>query len=124
MEVWQQTEVGDLRPRAFIYPLWLPKSLAIYASYFKTIMLSLFIMNLFPLSFLDGGQVLQATADLLLKDSEKIQDLESGVRGFRGLDGGNRTRKYKTLIKNSADLGTWVLIGISSTLGLVHWYRS
>lgn len=87
-------------------------------------MLSLFIMNLFPLSFLDGGQVLQATVDLLLEDSEKIQDLESGIRGFRGLDGGNRTRKHKTLIKNSADLGTWVLIGISSTLGLVHWYRS
>jgi membrane-associated protease RseP (regulator of RpoE activity) len=92
--------------------------------YLKTIMLSLFITNLFPLSFLDGGQVLQATADLVLKDSEKNQDLESGGRGFRSLDGGGRIGRRKILIKNSAEVGTWVLIGTSSTLGLVHWYRS
>jgi len=87
-------------------------------------MLSLFVMNLFPLSFLDGGQVLQAAVDLLLKDSEKIQDLEAGGRGFRSLDGGGRIARRKTLIKSSAEIATWALIGTSSTLGLVHWYRS
>jgi len=87
-------------------------------------MLSLFVMNLFPLSFLDGGQALQATADLLLKDPENTQDLEAGGRGFRSLDGGGRTRRRKALIKNSAEVATWVLIGTSSTLGLIHWYRS
>ena len=92
--------------------------------YLKMIMLSLFVMNLFPLSFLDGGQVLQATVDLLLKDPEKIQDLEAGARGFRGLDGGGRTGRHKTLIKSSAEAVTWMLIGTSSTLGLVRWYRS
>ena len=92
--------------------------------YLKTIMLSLFVMNLFPLSFLDGGQVLQATVDLLLKDSEDTKDLEAGGRGFRSLDGGGRAGRRKTLIRSSAEVGTWVLIGTSSTLGLVHWYRS
>ena len=92
--------------------------------YLKMIMLSLFVMNLFPLSFLDGGQVLQATADLLLKDSENPRDIEAGGRGFRGLGGGGRTERRKNLIKNSVGVGTWVLIGTSSTLGLVHWYRS
>lgn len=87
-------------------------------------MLSLFVMNLFPLSFLDGGQVLQATVDLLLKDSEDTKDLEAGGRGFRSLDGGGRAGRRKTLIRSSAEVGTWVLIGTSSTLGLVHWYRS
>lgn len=87
-------------------------------------MLSLFVMNLFPLSFLDGGQVLQATADLLLKDSEDTQDLEAGGRGFRDLDGGGRKGRHRALIENSAELGTWVLIGTSSILGLVRWYRS
>lgn len=92
--------------------------------YLKTIMLSLFVMNLFPLSFLDGGQVLQATVDLLLKDPENTQDLEAGGRGFRDLDGGGRTGRRKALIKGSAEVGTWVLIGMSSALSLVHWYRS
>lgn len=92
--------------------------------YLKTIMLSLFIMNLFPLSFLDGGQVLQATADLLLKDSEGTEDLEVGGRGFRGLEGSGRTGKRKALITTSAELCTWILMGTSSVLGLVHWYRS
>jgi len=124
LEVWEQVEVGELRPRAFIYPLWLPNSLASYMSYLKMIMLSLFVMNLFPLSFLDGGQVLRATADLVLKDSEKTQDLEAGGRGFRSLGGGGRMGRRKNLIKSSAEVGTWVLIGTSSTLGLVHWYRS
>jgi len=124
LEVLEQVEVGELRPRAFIYPLWLPKSLASYTPYLKTIMLSLFVTNLFPLSFLDGGQVLQATADLLLKGSEDTQDLEAGGRGFRGLDGGGRMGRRKTLVKTSAEVGTWVLVGTSSALGLVHWYRS
>ena len=92
--------------------------------YLKTIMLSLFVMNLFPLSFLDGGQVLQATIDLLFKDPENTQDLETGGRGFRGLDGGGRTGRRKVLIKSSAEVGTWMLIGMSSVLGLAHWYRS
>lgn len=92
--------------------------------YLKTIMLSLFVMNLLPLSFLDGGQVLQATIDLLLNDSEKTQDIEAGGRDFRGPDGNGRTRRSKTLIENSAGVGTLVLIGTSSTLGLAHWYRS
>jgi membrane-associated protease RseP (regulator of RpoE activity) len=87
-------------------------------------MFSLFVMNLLPLSFLDGGQVLQATLDLLLKDSEKTQDIETGGRGFRGPDRGGRTRRVKTLIKSSAEVSTWVLIGTSSALGLVHWYHS
>jgi len=90
----------------------------------RTIMLSLFVMNLFPLSFLDGGQVLQATTDLLLKGSENAQDLEAGGRGFRGMDGGGRMGRRKALIRNSAEVGTWILIGTSSTLSLVHWYRS
>lgn len=92
--------------------------------YLKTIMFSLFVMNLLPLSFLDGGQVLQATVGLLLKDSEKTQDIEAGGRGFRGPDGGGRTRRSKTLIEGSAEVSTWALIGTSSALGLVHWYRS
>jgi len=92
--------------------------------YLKTIMLSLFVMNLFPLPFLDGGQVLQATADLLLKDSDDIKDLEAGGRGFRSLEGSGRTGKRKVLIMTSAEFGTWVLMGASSALGLVHWYRS
>jgi len=124
LEVWQQVEVGELRPRAFVYPLWLPGSLASYTSYLKTIMLSLFVMNLFPLSLLDGGQLLQATIDLLLEDSEKDQDLEAGGRGFGGMDGGGRAGRQKSLIKGSAEVGTWVLLGTSSTLGLIHWYRS
>lgn len=99
-------------------------SLIIAHRYMQTIMLSLFVMNLFPLSFLDGGQVLQATVDLLLKDSENAQDLEAGNRGFRELDGGGRMGRRKTLIRSSVDVGTWVLIGTSSTLGLIHWYRS
>ena len=92
--------------------------------YLKTIMLSLFVVNLFPLSFLDGGQVLQATADLLLKDSEDIKDLEAGSRGFRSLEGGRRTGRRRGLIMTSAEFGTWILMGASSTLGLVHWYHS
>lgn len=100
------------------------KPLIVAHRYLKTIMLSLFVMNLFPLSFLDGGQLLQATIDLLLEDSEKAQDLEAGGRGFRGMDGGGRTGRQKSLIKSSAEVGTWVLLGTSSTLGLIHWYRS
>ena len=87
-------------------------------------MLSLFVMNLFPLSFLDGGQVLQSTVDFMLEDSDKAQDLETGARGFRGLGVSGRIEKRKSLIKNSAEIGTWVLLGTSSVLGLVRWYRS
>ena len=87
-------------------------------------MFSLFVVNLLPLSFLDGGQVLQATVDLLLRDSENTQDVEARGRGFRDPDGSGRTRRNKTLIGRSAEVGTWVLIGTSSILGLVHWHRS
>jgi len=99
-------------------------SLIVAHRYIQTIMLSLFVVNLFPLSFLDGGQVLRATTDLLIKDSEDTKDLEAGGRGFRSLDGGGRTERRKTFIKTSAEIGTWVLIGTSSTLGLVYRYLS
>jgi membrane-associated protease RseP (regulator of RpoE activity) len=88
------------------------------------IMFSLFVVNLLPLSFLDGGQVLQATIDLLFKDFEKTQDIEARGRGFRGPDGGSRTRRSKSPTGSPAEIGTWVLIGTSSALDLVHWYRS
>ena len=87
-------------------------------------MLSLFIVNLFPLPFLDGGQVLHAATDLLVKDSEVTKDLEAGGRGFRSLDGGGRTERRKTFIKTSAEVGTWVLVASSSTFGLVYRYLS
>ena len=84
-------------------------------------MLSLFFMNLFPLSFLDGGQVLQAAVDLVLKDPEKTQDLEAGGRGFRGMGGGGRIIEVrKSLIESSAEVGTWVLMAMASTLALAR----
>lgn len=87
-------------------------------------MLSLFVMNLFPLSLLDGGQVLHAAVDLLLKDSDDTKDLEAGGRGFRGMEGGGRTVRRKVFIRTSVEFGTWMLMGTSSILGLIHWYRS
>ena len=87
-------------------------------------MLSLFVMNLFPLSLLDGGQVLRAAVDLLLKESDGTKDLEAGGRGFRSMEGGGRTARRKTFIRASVEFGTWVLMGTSSVLGLIHWYRS
>lgn len=68
---------------------------------------------------------MQAAMDLVLKDPEKTQDLEAGGRGFRGMDGDGRIiEERKTLIRSSAEVGTWVLVAVSSTLALVHWYRS
>lgn len=93
--------------------------------YLKTIMLSLFFMNLFPLSFLDGGQVLQAAVDLALKDTEKTQDLEARGGGLRGIGGGSGIIEgQKNIVKNSVEVGTWVLMAMSSTLALARWYRS
>ncbi|KAF9000773.1 hypothetical protein BDZ89DRAFT_694474 [Hymenopellis radicata] len=64
-EVWQEVEIGILRPRINLLPLWLPGLLFVFEGYLKTAMLSLFLFNLLPLPYLDGSQLLDALLDMI-----------------------------------------------------------
>jgi len=63
-EVWRQLRVGTLLPRASWISLTLPDTVQLFTDYVLTVCLALYIFNLLPLPFLDGGRVLQATLDL------------------------------------------------------------
>ncbi|KAG8704944.1 hypothetical protein FRC09_003241 [Ceratobasidium sp. 395] len=63
-EIWQQVHVGDIAPRYWFIPSGLPELFALFASYTSTITLSLFFLNLLPIRYLDGAQLLSALLDI------------------------------------------------------------
>ncbi|KIY66327.1 hypothetical protein CYLTODRAFT_491571 [Cylindrobasidium torrendii FP15055 ss-10] len=63
-EIWETVTVDILRPRLQIFPSWLPGVVFLFESYMQTITLSLFLLNLLPLPFLDGSQFLYTLLEL------------------------------------------------------------
>lgn len=125
LEVYEQVEVGYLLPRTFLSPIWLPRLLEISFMYLKTVMLSLYFVNLLPLPFLDGNQVLAITAELIFKGSTGGQELEAAERGFRSWSIRNegRTQRQRHLFKTSVQMATWTVVVLSILLTALYWYR-
>ncbi|KAF8841485.1 hypothetical protein BDN67DRAFT_928192, partial [Paxillus ammoniavirescens] len=64
-EIWEQVEVGNLRPRFSFVSLKLPSVVSCFFEYMKLANLSLYLVNMLPLTVLDGHRVLIALLELL-----------------------------------------------------------
>ncbi|TCD66869.1 hypothetical protein EIP91_000767 [Steccherinum ochraceum] len=132
-EVLEDVTVGIYSARYQYLPLWLPSAVSIFFDYLSTLTLSLYFFNLLPLSFLDGGQLLDALLDLLLKakphvpEETELGELEAGYSAQRprtdasSLSSGLAAHK-RTVLKGASYV-TGGLIVISSTLGLWNSFR-
>jgi len=127
VEVWEQVEVGDLLSRTFLSPIWLPKVLENYFMYLKVVMLSLYLVNLLPLPFLDGDQLLAVVVELMfIEIGANGQDVETAERGFRSWSSRSegRSQRRKILMKTGIQMFTWTVVLLSSMLTFLHWYFS
>lgn len=86
-------------------------------------MLSLYFVNLLPLPFLDGDQLLIVFSDLIFDRAMGGQDLESGFRAW-SVRGEVGLQRRKALFRAGVRLTTWTVVAVSSSMSLVRWYRS
>ncbi|KAK0228990.1 hypothetical protein IW262DRAFT_1265153 [Armillaria fumosa] len=97
-EVFQQVQLGTLRPWLSLFPLLLPSILFVLEGYLKMATLSLYLFNLLPLPYLDGSRFLDAllsmASDTQMPD---IYDLEMGINISRHVGSGWTVRIEKAL---------------------------
>jgi len=80
-EIYQSVDVTRWRPRLPFLPHWLPNFVEKMMLYTRTLTLSLFLLNVLPLSQLDGGVLLDAVLCHLGSTDSVDVDLEAGSRG-------------------------------------------
>jgi len=130
VEVWEQVQVGTLRPRFRFLPLGLPRTIQIFFEYLQMATLSLYIFNLLPLPFLDGTQLLDALLGFLHDSSysfpadmlEEI-DLET-LEGGTGWGGRGRRQghgRWKHWVGKMIRSGTMGLVVGCTGLGAINW---
>jgi membrane-associated protease RseP (regulator of RpoE activity) len=88
-------------------------------------MISLYFVNLLPLQFLDGNQILAIVAEMMFKEGNGSQGLDIAERGFRSWsmrsDGRIKRRRY--LFKTGVLMTTWTVVISFLLLSLLHWYQ-
>lgn len=142
IEVWQQGQrcfaevqlggltlyiivhVSSFLPRLFILPFWLPTLLNSVCGYLSSITLSLFLFNLLPLPYLDGGEFLSVLLDRasdrpvsnsMEAEIYELSDLEEGytdVRYYRS------SRRWITTIEKTVKLCCVFMVAGCATMGL------
>ncbi|KAG7448191.1 uncharacterized protein BT62DRAFT_890455 [Guyanagaster necrorhizus] len=98
-EVLQQVQLGTLRPRLSLFPLWLPSILFVLEGYLNMATLSLYLFNLLPLPYLDGSRFLETLLTMVSHAQvREIYDLEMGINtGSRHVSAGWTVRVERTL---------------------------
>ncbi|KAK0211143.1 hypothetical protein DFS33DRAFT_353756 [Desarmillaria ectypa] len=97
-EVLQQVQLGTLRPRLSLFPLWLPSILFVLEGYLKMATISLYLFNLLPLPYLDGSRFLETLLSMASHTQvREIYDLEMVVNTGRHIGAGWTVGIEKTL---------------------------
>ncbi|KAH7890390.1 hypothetical protein F5I97DRAFT_1799357 [Phlebopus sp. FC_14] len=117
-EIWEQVEVGDVRPRFSFIPIRLPDVLAHFFEYLKLTNISLYLFNALPLPALDGSQLLVVLLDLAFCTTSRVLDsgdIESQSDGRRISTNVRTARALKTFLTTS----TILLLSLCSLLGII-----
>jgi S2P endopeptidase len=125
-EVWEQVQVGTLRPRFGFLPLSLPMATYTFFEYLQMATLSLYLFNLLPLPFLDGTQLLETLLDWLIDPSAASLteiDLEALEGGSFETETRNISRwhvRWKQAVSKLVRSGTTGLFGVCIGLALIN----
>ncbi|KZT06600.1 uncharacterized protein LAESUDRAFT_812593 [Laetiporus sulphureus 93-53] len=134
-EILEEVEVSTYLPRTRLLPLRLPLLVNAFFTYLLALSLSLYVFNLLPLSFLDGGQFLDALLDLFSSFSSVTSgfgdgDVELGSVGdhMQGtVVGEGRAEhghgRWKRRVLRTAHWVSAGLVGVCALLGTVAALR-
>ncbi|KIK93106.1 hypothetical protein PAXRUDRAFT_145793 [Paxillus rubicundulus Ve08.2h10] len=119
-EIWEQVEVGNLRPRFSFISRKLPSVVSHFFEYMKLANLSLYLVNMLPLTVLDGYRVLVALLELLcVRASAGLGsvDLEALNNRSWSPHDSRAQRACRTFLNTS----TFVLVTSCALLGILRW---
>jgi len=125
MEILEDVYVSTWAPQFSLLPVHLPGLLAAFMEYVTMIHLSLYFFNMLPLSFLDGGQFLDAVIDFgasaASQPDMELAALEGGsVRDLARHDPRLRLVRWKQRLQRTLHILSCALIGLCMLLGLMH----
>ncbi|KAG6369925.1 hypothetical protein JVT61DRAFT_13309 [Boletus reticuloceps] len=121
-EIWEQVQVGNLRPRFPFVSYKLPRLASAFFEYMKIANLSLYLVNMLPIAALDGHQSLAALLQLFYgRVSEGVEsiDLEALNNSARVSREGNVQRACGTFLSSLA----LFLIALCGLLGIINWAK-
>ncbi|KAH9960666.1 hypothetical protein BC827DRAFT_1376640 [Russula dissimulans] len=117
-EIYYSVAVTRWRPRLPLLPLWLPSLVTAMIIYTRTLTLSLFLLNVLPLSRLDGGILIDTVLCHLDRPSSAEVDIEIGSRD-RGIPLRRPRGRFLSRILQSVTaglLGGCVLLGVYDSI--------
>ncbi|EGO22764.1 hypothetical protein SERLADRAFT_439527 [Serpula lacrymans var. lacrymans S7.9] len=134
-EVYDQVEVSNLLPSYPFLPSYLPNVIATFSSYLQLTMLSLYLLNLLPLPFLDGSQLLSVLLHLISTSSQtspadidlealdsRADDRRRNLQSQRwGMADSGPSVRVRDMGTAAAGTTTMVLMGACGALGLLNW---
>ncbi|KAH8096848.1 peptidase family M50-domain-containing protein [Cristinia sonorae] len=131
-EVLEDVEVSMYYPRYGFLPLWFPSFVNAFFGYLSSLSLSLYFFNLLPLSFLDGGQFLDALLDLfrrsdmLNRNEFQLDALEAGITaGINSQPGAMSpmVARWKGIVLKGASAIVTCLICLCGLCGVFNYIR-
>ncbi|KAF8551614.1 hypothetical protein OG21DRAFT_1499000 [Imleria badia] len=121
-EIWEQVQVGNLRSRSFLVSYKLLKLASAFFEYMKIANLSLYLVNMLPITALDGYQSLVALLQLFcgrVSDGLESIDIEALNNSSRSSREGNVQRACRTFLSFLALL----LVALCAFLGTISWAK-
>ncbi|EKM53148.1 uncharacterized protein PHACADRAFT_210853 [Phanerochaete carnosa HHB-10118-sp] len=112
-EFFEDVVTSAYMPQYSFLPLWLPALFSTTFSYISTLTMSLYLFNLLPLPYLDGSQLLDALADLVIHGSSDRPsgDVELGETQRSASPGASKWRwRWYARMKQGTQLSLELLL--------------
>jgi len=121
-EIWEQVQVGHLRPRFPFVLSMLPELASAFFEYMKIANLSLYLVNMLPIMGLDGYQSLAVLLQLSfgrVSDGLESIDLEA-LNNVRPLSQEGRVQR---ICRSFLSFSAFLLVALCALLGIVSWAK-
>jgi len=122
-EIWEQVEVSNLHPHFSFISQKLPNVASYFFEYLKLANISLYLVNMFPISVLDGYRMLVALLELLFvrpSGNSESMDLEA----LHGLSRPSYDSRTQRACRAFLSTSTLVLVSLCGLLGVLRWTKS
>jgi len=121
-EIWEEVQVSTLLPRFRPLPLVLPILTVHFVEYLSTAMVSLYILNMLPLPYLDGSQFFRVLLELLTEDPGRRSEDEYDVESLNARWTGPRETSFQRMVHKFVTVGVTSLVASCTLLGVMQWF--
>ncbi|EIW76063.1 hypothetical protein CONPUDRAFT_147066 [Coniophora puteana RWD-64-598 SS2] len=121
-EIWEEVQVSTLLPRFRPLPLVLPILTVHLVEYLSMAMVSLYILNMLPLPYLDGSQFFRVLLELLAEDPGRRIEDEYDVESLNARWTGPRETSAQRMVHKFVTIGVTTLVASCTLLGVAQWF--